>query len=98
MGLLNRIKSYLVDLDVTKSLILALVAKSVIFDVSYASALLLLPILGFESYKLFLKSKAPDPVRLNAELLAKIENIQSKLSAANLDKSVISPSKKWHGA
>lgn len=97
MELFNHVKSYLTTLDVTKSLILALVVKAIVFDVSYASSLLVVPILGYEAYKRYLKSKAPDPVRLNAELLAKIENIQSKLSAVNLDKSVITTTKKWHG-
>lgn len=97
MELFARVKTYLVDLDVTKTLILLLVLKAIALDVSFSSSALLIPILGFEGYKLFLKSKAPDPVRINDALQQRLDRIESKVSAVTLEKSTAPITKKWHG-
>jgi hypothetical protein len=74
--------------DYARVLVLLLVAKALIFDISYATFLISIPVLGFEAYKLYLKSKTPDPVRIDAAIRNELDNIKAKLTAESLQKSV----------
>jgi hypothetical protein len=91
---MNRLKSayaYLCGTNFAYLLILGLVVKALIHDVSYASFLLTLPILGFESYKLYIKTKTVDPVVLDGEIRKELDNIKAKLNANTLEKGLNSP-------
>lgn len=72
-------------------LVLALVVKALVSDVSYSTFLLTLPVLGFEAYKLYLKSKKPDPVQLDAEMRKELDNIKAKINAQTMDKNIKQP-------
>ena len=87
--------NYLCSLNYTHILVCCLVVKSIVFDVSYASFLLTIPFLGYDAYKLYIKSKIPDPVVLDAEIRKELDNIKSKINANNLEKNVTSPVKRY---
>lgn len=72
-------------------LVLGLVVKALASDISYAAFLLTVPILAFEAYKLYIASKKPDAVKLDAELVKELDNIKAKLNAQTLEKNVKSP-------
>lgn len=73
-------------------LTLGLMIKALIFDISYAAFLLTIPVLVFEGYKLYLKSKTPDPIALDAEVRKELDNIKSKLNANTFEKGLASTS------
>jgi hypothetical protein len=76
-------------------LVLALVVKSIIYDISYASFLLALPVLGFEGYKLYLKHKTPEKIEMDAEIRREFEALKSKVSANVFDKSIKPTPGRW---
>jgi hypothetical protein len=91
---MNRLKlayAYLCGTNFAYLLILALVVKALIHDVSYASFLLTLPVLGFESYKLYLKHKTPDPIVIDEQIRKELDNIKAKLNANTLEKGINAP-------
>ncbi len=98
---MERIRSLIQQLsgmNLAHSLTLALVAKALIFDISYATFLISIPVLGYEAYQLYLKSKAPDPVKINAEIQVQLDAIKSKLNADVVQKSVqqtMPPKMRW---
>lgn len=71
--------------------VVALLVKAVVSDVSYPAFLITAPILGFEAYKLYIKSKQPDPVAINAEIRRELDNLKAKMNAENLEKSMTKP-------
>ncbi len=79
--------------NIAYTLVLGLVAKSLFVDPGYSTVCLLIPFLGFEAYKLYLKSKTPDPVRISSEVQKELEQLKSKLSALSVSQSV-EPSKR----
>lgn len=79
---------YLSSLNLAYMLVLGLVAKALISDVSFATVLLTIPVLAYEGYKLFLKSKQPDPVRVSGEVQKQLEIVQAKLSALTMQQNV----------
>lgn len=89
---MNRLKAIISGTNFAYLLILALVVKSIVSDVSYAAFLLTIPVLGFESYKLYLKSKAPNQVVLDAEMRKELDNIKSKLNANAFEKGLTAAS------
>lgn len=78
----------LVGMNLAYTLILSLLVKALISDISYATFLVTVPVLAFEGYKLFLKSKKPDPVQMNEEMRREIESVKGKLSALSMEKNV----------
>lgn len=76
-------------------LVLGLVVKAIISDISYATFLLTIPVLAFEGYKLYLKAKQPDPIKINEEVVKELDNIKSKLNAQTMEKSMKSTTYKW---
>ncbi len=69
-------------------LVLALMVKALVSDISYATFLLTVPVLAYEAYKLYLKSKQPDPVRISAEVQKEVDQMKAKLNALSMEKSV----------
>jgi hypothetical protein len=88
MDKLRSLYAYISGINFAYSLILALVVKSIIFDISYASFLLALPVLGFESYKLYIKHKTPDPVQINQDVMAELDKLKSKINAGQVAKNL----------
>lgn len=83
-------------------LVLGLVIKSIVHDVSVAAFLLTIPVLAFESYKLYLKHKTPEPVQIDAAIIKRLDAnkeeldaIKSKLTAQTLEKNVTRQAFKW---
>jgi len=88
MARLKAIYSYLCGTNFAYLLILGLVVKAIISDISVATFLISIPILGFESYKMYLKSKKPDPVVINEEIRTELDQIKAKLNAGQFQKAM----------
>ncbi len=69
-------------------LILAIIVKSIVFDISYATFLLTIPVLAFEGYKLYLNSLKPNPILLDAELRKELDQLKSKVNAQTFEKGL----------
>jgi len=72
-------------------LVLGVVVKAIVTDVSYATFLVTVPVLGFEGYKLYLKHHTPSAIELDAEVRKELDNIKAKLNAQTLDKGIKAP-------
>lgn len=80
--------NYICGTNFAYLLVLGLVVKALVSDVSYATFLLTIPVLSFEGYKLYIKSKTPDPIMLDAEVRKELDNIKSKLNANTFEKGL----------
>lgn len=78
-------------LNLAHLLVLGLIVKALVSDVSYPTFLLSIPVLAFEGYKLYLKARTPDPIKINEELVKEIDNIKSKLNAQSMEKNIKAP-------
>ncbi len=88
MERLQKAYSYLSKKNFAYILVLALMVKAIVSDVSYASFLITIPVLAYEAYKLFLKSKTPDPVRINQEVIKELDQMKAKLSGLTMEKGI----------
>lgn len=79
---------WLQAVNISHVLVLGLVVKAIVSDVSYASFLLTIPVLSYEAYKMYLAARAPTAIKMDAELLKEIDNIKSKLNAQTLEKGI----------
>jgi hypothetical protein len=84
---MQKLKSALLAVNVGYLLVLGLAVKALITDVPLSIGFITLPILGFEAYKSYLKSKQPDPVRINVEVQRELDNMKAKLNAMTLERS-----------
>jgi len=75
-------------INLAHTLVLLLVIKAIIFDVTPATVALTVPVLAYEAYNLWLKSKKPDPIVLNEEVRKELELVKTKLNAVTMDKNV----------
>lgn len=50
--------------------------------------MLAIPVLGYEGYKLFLRSKKPEPVVIEGELRKEMDRMNNKLSALTMERGV----------
>jgi hypothetical protein len=82
------------SLNFAHILVLGLVVKAIVSDISVASFLISLPVLGYEGYKLYVRSKTPDPIKINEEVVKELDNIKAKLNATAMEKSV-KPLARW---
>lgn len=94
MNFLKTSWSYILGMNLAYLLVLGLVVKALVSDISYPAFLVAIPVLGYEGYKLYLKSKKPDPVRVNQEVQNELEAMKSKLSGLTMEKTV-SPNKRY---
>ncbi len=94
---LRSLYAYLCGSNLAYALILALVVKAIISDVSYATFLLTIPVLGYESFKLYLKAKKPDPIVINNEVMDRLDKLQAKVNAGAFEKNIIptAPAKRY---
>jgi hypothetical protein len=97
MNRLKAIYTYLCGTNFAYLLILGLVVKAIVSDISIATFLLSIPILGFESYKLYIKHKTPDPIVINEEIKAELDKLKAKVNAGQFQKSMdaVSPTRKY---
>lgn len=86
--MLEKAKKYLSGMNVAHALVLAIVAKSLFSETPVSVVLLTVPVLAYEAYKLFLKSKTPDPVVINDEVKKELELIKSRVVAMSMEKNV----------
>lgn len=86
---------YIVGMNFAHILVVGLLVKALISDVSYATFLLTIPILAYEGYRLFLKSKKPDPIHFDQELRKELDNIKAKISAGQIDQSMKKPMQRY---
>ncbi len=91
MEKLRSLYAYLCGANFAYFLILALVVKAIVSDISYATFLLTIPVLAYESYKLYIKTKTPDVVVLDAELRKELDNIKAKINATTLGQGISGP-------
>lgn len=76
-------------------LVLALMGKALISDISISTFLLTVPVLAYEGYKLYLKNKKPDPVKISAEVQRELDQMKSKLNAVTAERSVKQPVQRY---
>ena len=95
MDKFKKIYSYLSGTNFAYLLVLAVVIKSVVSDISYAAFLVTIPVLAFEGYKLFLKSKKPDAIIINTEIQKQLDNIHAKVNANQMDQTLTKPMKRY---
>ena len=88
MNRLKAVYNYLCGTNFAYLLILGLVVKAIVSDISVATFLLSIPVLGFESYKMYLKSRKPDPIALDAEVRKELDQIKSKINANAFEKNI----------
>lgn len=88
MNFIRSAYHYLCGTNFAYALVLALVIKAIVSDVSFATVFLTVPVLVFEAYKAFMASKKPNPIELDEELRKEIDNIKSKLNAQTMEKNV----------
>lgn len=88
MTRLKAIYAYLCDTNFAYLLVLGLVVKALVHDISYPSFLLSIPVLGFEAYKIYLNSKKPDPVAINKEVMEELDKLKSKVNANTFEKGM----------
>lgn len=91
MNHLKKMASWLKSINLAHALILGLVCKSLISDISYAAFLLSIPVLAFEAYKIYIKTKTVDPVQLDTQVRQELDGMKSKLNAMTMEKGVKSP-------
>lgn len=75
-------------INIAHALVLGLVVKAIILDVSLSGMLLSIPILAYEAYRLWLKTQEPKPALIDAEVRKELEQVKSKLAALTMDKNV----------
>lgn len=92
MNKLSSLWNYCSGINLAYILVLTLMVKALIGDISYATFLITIPVLGFESYKLFLKSKAPDVVAINHEIMSELDKLKAKVNANTFEKGLSSTS------
>ena len=90
-SLYNKVTSF----NFAHILVLGVVVKAVVSDISIAAFLVTIPVLAYESYKLYLKAKTPDPIKINEEVVKELDNIKAKLNATAIEKSVRPPLARW---
>jgi len=88
MEKLKSFYKYLCGTNFAYLLILGLVVKAIINDISIATFLLSIPVLVFEGYKLYLEHKKPDPIKINDEVLAELEKLKAKINAGVFQKGM----------
>lgn len=88
MEFLRSLYTRLSKYNLAHLLILSLVVKAIAFDVSYPAVLICMPVLGYEAYKLYLKSKTPEPLKFDEAIVKELDNIKAKLNAQTLEKSI----------
>lgn len=88
MNKFRSLYNYACGINFAYLLVLGLVIKALVSDVSYATFLLTIPVLGFESYKMYLKSKAPDAVAINQEVMSELDKLKAKVNANTFEKGL----------
>ncbi len=102
MDKLRAAYNYLSTRNYTHFLLLALLVKGLIADVGYSTALLTVPILLFEAYRLYIKTKTPEPIQHDIAIMKRFEKMQEELdrlkakaNANSLDKNINAPAKRY---
>jgi hypothetical protein len=88
MDLGEKLKNMLFGMDFAATAFVLYVAKMLYFTPSFADAPIFLSICCVLVYDKFLKSKKPDPIRLNGEVQAKIEELQKSLRDTQMEKNI----------
>lgn len=96
MEKLQNLYKKILGMNLAHALVLGLVVKAIVSDISYSAFLLTIPVLAFEGYKLYLKSKKPDPVVIDAEIRKELEAVKSRINLINLEKNQVQqPAKRY---
>lgn len=95
MEKLRAFRAYLSNLNYAYLLILGLVVKALISDISYAAFLISIPILSYEAYKLYIKSKEPVKHIHDKAIMDELDKLKAKLNANSLDKNINAPMKRY---
>lgn len=95
--------NYISNINFAYVLVLGLLSKALILDVSYATFLITVPVLAFEGYRLYIKSKTPEPIQHDLAIIKRfdqfqedLDKVKSKVNANNLEKNISSgPAKRY---
>lgn len=96
MDRFQSIYNYISTRNYTHFLLLALLAKGLITDISYSTVFLTIPILLFEAYQLYIKSKKPDVMVHDRAIMEELDKLKAKVNANSMEKNLSSgPSKRY---
>lgn len=89
MDFFRSLYSKAIGLNFAHILVLGLVVKAIVSDISISTFLISIPVLAFEGYKLYIKSKQPDPIAIDAEIRKELDNIKAKVNAGAFEKNIV---------
>ena len=95
MEKLRAIYKYALGINFAYVLVLGLMVKALVSYITYPTFLLTIPVLAFEGYKLFLKSKEPVPYIQDKALRDELDRLKTKVNAGTLDKNINQPTKRY---
>lgn len=95
MEKLRAVYKYISGINFAYILILGLLGKALISDVSYATFLLTIPVLGFEAYKLYIKTKTPDPIVHDRAIMDELDKLKAKVNATSMEKNLATAPKRY---
>lgn len=71
------------------------VSKIIIHGAALTDAIVIFPIIALYAYTLYLKSRTPAPMQLNAEVQSQINEIQRQIRDAQMEKNLKRPMKRY---
>jgi hypothetical protein len=102
MDKFHLIYNYLSTRNYTYFLLLALLVKGLVADVSYSTVLLTVPVLCFEAYRIYIKMKTPEPVQIDMAIMKRFDQVQddvdklkSKVNANSFEKNIAAAPKRY---
>lgn len=90
-SLLSGLKKGLFGINFALIAFISYVSKTVAIGASFQDALIFLSISALYGYTLYLNSKKPDPVRLNSEVQAQINELNKRVRDSQMQNNLKKP-------
>lgn len=88
--------NYLSTRNYTHFLLLALLAKGLVSDVGYSTVLLTVPILLFDAYRIYIKSREPIAIVHDKAIMDELDKLKAKVNANSMEKNLsAAPAKRY---
>lgn len=88
MDRLKAVYARLVGTDIATLAFIALSIKACAINIDYPEAMALACASAVYAYKAHLKSKRPDPIRINQEVKTELDNLKGAVNALKLEKTI----------
>ena len=85
---MEKVKNFLYGTNFALLVFLSLATKSLIFNTSLSETLAFGFACAVYGYGQYLKSKQPEPVRINKEIKQEIDNLKGAMNAIKMDKTI----------